>query len=67
MILTVVKDHPLRELARGASGRDRRPFSRDKDTTGIVSEGNEELNRLPTMLEPFNLRMMYVNEVQNLS
>ena len=67
MILTVVKDHPLRELARGASGRDRRPFSRDKNTTGIVSEGNEELHRLPTMLEPFNLRMMYVNEVQKIS
>ena len=63
MILTVVKDHPLRELA--AINKDNRPYSRDKNTSGIVD--SKPKNRLPTMLEPFNLRMMYVNEVQRIS
>ena len=63
MILTVVKDHPLRELAE--INRDSRPFSQDKNLSGIVD--TEPGNRLPTMLEPFNLRMMYVNEVQRIS
>lgn len=64
MILTVVKDHPLRELARGASIRDKRPFSKDKNSKGTVKVERTEINRLSTMLEPFNLKLVYVNEVQ---
>lgn len=62
MILTVVKDHPLRRLAR--KNKDNRPFSEDKNTKGIVEVGGREINRLSTMLEPFNLKLVYVNEVQ---
>lgn len=62
MILTVVKDHPLMRLAR--KNKDNRPFSEDKNTKGIVEVGGREINRLSTMLEPFNLKLVYVNEVQ---
>lgn len=62
MILTVVKDHPLRKLAR--KNKDSRPFSEDKNTKGIIELEGTEINRLSTMLEPFNLRLVYVNEVQ---
>lgn len=62
MILTVVKDHPLRKLAK--LNKDNRPFSIDKNDKGIVKVGGKEINRLSTMLEPFNLRLVYVNEVQ---
>ena len=31
---------------------------------GIVKLEGKEINRLSTMLEPFNLKMVYVNEVQ---
>lgn len=62
MILTVVKDHPLRQLAD--LNRDIRPYSVDKNDKGIVKLEGKEINRLSTMLEPFNLKMVYVNEVQ---
>ena len=62
MILTVVKDHPLRQLAE--KNEDTRPYSVDKGDKGIVKLEGKEINRLSTMLEPFNLRMVYVNEVQ---
>ena len=62
MILTVVKDHPLRKLAK--LNDDNRPFSIDKNTKGIVEVEGTEINRLSTMLEPFNLKLVYVNEVQ---
>lgn len=63
MILTVVKDHPLRKLAELGKDRDERPFSEDKEIGQVKVEG-QEINRLSTMLDPFNLKMVYVNEVQ---
>ena len=62
MILTVVKDHPLRQLVE--KNKDTRPYSVDKGDKGTVKLEEKEINRLSTMLEPFNLRMVYVNEVQ---
>ena len=70
IIMTVIEDHPLRDLvstvgeyiAREPSAWGGWSLDRSKKGTGSALNGWDFNNRLATLLPPFNLLMLYVSE-----
>lgn len=70
MILTVIEDHPLRQLlstvgpymARESATWGGWSFDRSVAGTGTALQGLEFTNRLSTLLPPFNILVQYASE-----